>query len=181
MDRPEALKLAVEHVNSMARPGPLGAGASIADRAAVVERFARFLMEDDAQAGYPAVGGIYPNPPAQDDTAHAETGHSFFTGTQFRDKDGDVWTVQVDGMLTSPVLHSPRTLASLRAAYGPLERLEDDTAGDTPRPGRRYRDRDGDVWTVRENDLLSVCDDQPGHHTLASLRQTWGPLTRLED
>lgn len=47
------------------------------------------------------------------------------TVTQYRDDDGDLWTLGAFGLFTSPGLR-PRTLDEIRADYGPLTIPEDD-------------------------------------------------------
>lgn len=49
----------------------------------------------------------------------------------YRDRDGDVWTPTSDGMYAAPGLH-PETLDVVRAEFGPLTPLDDDTAEETP-------------------------------------------------
>ncbi|GGQ08000.1 hypothetical protein BKA00_007457 [Actinomadura coerulea] len=182
MNRTEALKLAVEHVNSMCRPGPLGAGAPIERRAEAVERFARFLLEDDADTV--DISTLSERPGTETLRVDAAEAAGFpLPGTRYRDNDGDVWIVRQGGGLS---LDQPRnegrnghsTLAEVRSEWGPLTRLED-ADPDRLTPGDRYRDGEGDVWTVYPDGLLYLTDRTPGR-TLDYVREQYHSATKLE-
>lgn len=106
MERTEALKIATEHVKTLATNSRgYQDGVTFTDKAAAVEKFARFLMEDEPAETVAEV------PPGAD-------GHP--VGTRLRDKDGDVWTWEHDGQWHLSSGSNVETLAFIRAQYGPL-------------------------------------------------------------
>lgn len=119
MTRAEALAAAREHVEKMStNPRGYQDGVKFPDKVAAVERFARFLMETDATAG---VSGE----PLAEWERELLSG-TVPAGTQFRDKDGDTWTVQADGKARMRPGGHPETLDDIRRDYGPIVRLRAD-------------------------------------------------------
>jgi len=106
MDRSEALRVATETVHELIERAPRGVpfsgGVAFEARVDAVERFARFLME---------------SPEGKPETVQDAP------GTRYRDKDGDIWTVQPDGELTCSALTGRRTREDAERAYGPLTRI----------------------------------------------------------
>jgi hypothetical protein len=46
-------------------------------------------------------------------------------------------------------------------------------------PAKFWRDRDGDVWTVRDDGLLWQGEDASGGYKLDDVQRQWGPLTKV--
>lgn len=104
-------------------------------------------------------------------------------GDRFLDTRGQTWTVLESGQLQNTLAPGVliRSWDSLDTCLGPLFLMPpDETENDMPKPGDKYRDRDGDTWIVRGDGLLDIDGEDDGDPwTYAKAERVAGPLTPL--
>lgn len=110
MNRTEALDIASKHVEKLSTNARgYQDGVNLAGKVAAVETLARFLMEQDAGDAHRVV--------------HVPDIESDQPGTQYRDKDGDVWTRGDDGLLRMRPEYGGDSVAYVVDEFSPLTRL----------------------------------------------------------